>query len=666
MNVPPTATSAACPHGDQLRAFCAAALPTAQMDAVEDHVKTCTSCLHALDVFDEESDTLVQALSTLPANNDDEPALVEAQKGLLSESVRVSPGDCPTISIRHPSNVETLTEFPDCVGGYELIELIGRGASGAVFRARHKKLDRSVAVKILSSRYVKGDDQAIVRFQQEMRAVGRLDHPHIVKATDAGEDDGRHYLVMEYVDGVDVSRLLRFTGPLRVADACEIVRQAAQALQFAHGHKLVHRDVKPSNLFLTLGGKIKLLDLGLASIDDDDALSDESGVPFGTGDYMSPEQWTNFEGVDARADIYSLGCSLYKLLTGEAVFPRNDRSHGEKMEAHLRSPVPSVRALRPEVPLGLQKIITKLLAKLPEDRFQTAAEVDQHLKTYAIDARLASLSQRIGTVPKDQLYANPSSVSATQGTSPRRITRRRMLVATAACLPITAAGFFFGRRRHHPKLQTNNWRPLYPSATPKSFPTSADELQHPAAALTTATDSAVTLQTHFATMVELGKPVSGRYRLRSTIKCHSETQRVGWFFRYRPRKTKTTRVHPFQLVEIARDGHHLRELVWSQYRFFENGDGTFESDVKPWARTPVEGSSNDDHELQITLGITGFPQIAWNGQTLKQAAWEVEWEGMHASRLTRQQLASAYLGQFGVYVDRGEAAFSQMQLVYLD
>ena len=658
--------SPACPQDDQLRAFCAATLPAAQMDAVEDHLRTCDSCLTALDVFDEESDTLVQVLSTLPSNNDDEPALVRAREGLLLESVDFSPGEQPTCSLGDTSRTEELPEVPSSLGGYELIELIGRGASGAVFQARHTRLDRVVAIKILSSRYVRGDDQAVARFAQEMRAVGRLDHPHIVKATDAGEDAGRHYLVMEYIDGVDVSRLLRFTGPLRVADACEIVRQAAQALQFAHDSKLVHRDVKPSNLLFTSDGEIKLLDLGLASIDDDDALAARSEIPFGTGDYMSPEQWTNFEGVDARADIYSLGCTLYKLLTGEAVFPAERRNHNEKMESHLRSRIPSVRTLRPEVPLGLQRIITKMLAKRPEDRYQTAQEVEQHLSTYAIEARLKSLSDRIAAVPREQFFTDPPRTTVDENMQRRR-TRRQVLVAASAFTPLAIAGLLLNRRRNDVKLQTDISRPLRPTSSARSYPSSITELQNPAAELSVAADNHdVTLRTRCASAVDLGKPVSGRFQLRSTIRCHNEPQHVGLFFRYRPRKTKTSRVHPFQVIEIAHDGEQLRELCWGQYRYFENGDGTFEVDRKPWARVAIEGSTQQPHDLQITLGKTGFPQVAWNGIRFKQAAWTIDWEGMHASQLTRNQLAFAFLGGFGLFVERGDASFSQMQLAYLD
>ena len=252
MTTIPTTPSPTCPQDDQLRAFSAAMLPIDQMDAVENHLRQCVRCLHALDAFDEESDTLVQVLSTLPSNMDDEFTLVQIREQLLAAPPPLIVGSSPTTSLGEasPESRNQIFEYPDRVGDYQLLELIGRGASGAVFRARHAKLDRIVAVKILRPRNLHSDQQAIVRFEQEMRAVGRLDHPNIIKATDAGEDNGHHYLVMEYVRGVDLSRLLRFGGPLRIADACLLVKQAALGLQFAHDHKLVHRDVKPSNLFL--------------------------------------------------------------------------------------------------------------------------------------------------------------------------------------------------------------------------------------------------------------------------------------------------------------------------------------------------------------------------------------------------------------------------------
>ena len=186
----------------------------------------------------------------------------------------------------------------------------------------HTKLKRPVAIKVLPTDRLR-DPRAVARFQREVEAVGRLGHPNIVQALDANELDGRHLLVTEFVDGVDLSRLVRSGGPLPIPDACEIVRQAALGLQHAHAHDLVHRDVKPSNLMLNSAGIVKLLDLGLARLRPEmpvEADVTTSGQIMGSADYMSPAQCLDARDVDARADIYSLGCTLYFLLAGRAPF----------------------------------------------------------------------------------------------------------------------------------------------------------------------------------------------------------------------------------------------------------------------------------------------------------------------------------------------------------
>ena len=189
---------------------------------------------------------------------------------------------------------------------------------GTVYKALHTKLDRAVALKVLARGRVE-DGRAIARFEREMKAIGRLDHPQIVRADDAREIDGHPVLIMEYVEGLDLARLVNRVGRLRVAAACELARQAAVGLQYVHEHGLVHRDIKPSNLMLTPRGEVKILDLGLARLHRQRGGSDEmtgTGLTMGTADYMAPEQASDSHSVDIRADIYSLGCTLFKLLSG--------------------------------------------------------------------------------------------------------------------------------------------------------------------------------------------------------------------------------------------------------------------------------------------------------------------------------------------------------------
>ena len=219
-----------------------------------------------------------------------------------------------------------------------------------------------------------------------MKAIGRLEHPNIVRAYDAREIDGSPVLVMEYVEGMDLSRLLHCCGRIRMADSCELIRQAAIAPAYAHEHGLVHRDVKPSNLMLTPQGHVKLLDLGLARFQSAPASSDEltgAGQPMGTADYIAPEQVSDSRVVDIRADIYSLGCTLYKLLTGRAPFADSDcRGTFDKLTAHVNEPAPSIRQYDATLPDKIVDLIDRMLAKSPDDRPATPAIVAESLEPF--------------------------------------------------------------------------------------------------------------------------------------------------------------------------------------------------------------------------------------------------------------------------------------------
>ena len=272
------------------------------------------------------------------------------------------------------------------LGEYQLLEQLGSGGMGTVYKALHTKLDRHVAIKVLPKGRLQ-DEQAIARFEREMKAIGSLAHPNVVRATDAREIAGTRFLVMELLDGLDLDQVVRRCGPLRVADACEVVRQASLGLQCAHEHNLVHRDIKPSNLMLTSSGQVKILDLGLARTEFAHAPGEEltaTGQALGTIDYMAPEQVAEKAAVDVRADIYSLGCTLYKLLTGNAPFSgRGCETVFEKMQAHLKKPPPQIRSVRRDVPPDLAAIIYRMLAKSPEERYakpgQVADALPQHL-----------------------------------------------------------------------------------------------------------------------------------------------------------------------------------------------------------------------------------------------------------------------------------------------
>ena len=286
------------------------------------------------------------------------------------------------------------------LGEYQILAKLGSGGMGTVYKARHTKLEKTVALKVLAKGSLV-DPEAVARFEREMKAVGQLNHPNIVQALDAREIAGTRFLVMEYVDGLNLAKLVEACGPLPVADACELIRQAALGLDHAHQHGLVHRDIKPANLMLDSHGQLKILDLGLAMGQPGRLAGAEritvSGQTMGTVDYMAPEQAESSRTVDIRADLYSLGCTLYKLLSGHAPFsgPKYP-DEVSKLLAHARETVPPIRKVRPDVPAELAVLLDRLLAKDPSRRFATPAELVRAIAPFAAGTKLTALVARAG------------------------------------------------------------------------------------------------------------------------------------------------------------------------------------------------------------------------------------------------------------------------------
>ena len=341
------------------------------------------------------------------------------------------------------------------LGKYQILEKIGEGGMGLVFKARDQKLGRVVALKVIRSEYAK-HPQALRRFQREAKAVAPLSHPHIVTLYDADQVGQHHYLALEYVPGRDLAQILQRDGPLPLAQACEYVRQAALGLQHAHAAGLVHRDVKPGNLLLMPPGDaalaslpwglVKVSDLGLARFSAGvESQATRDGAMIGTVDYMAPEQAKDPRSADARADLYSLGCTLFHLLTGRLPFEGENLI--EKMLKHQQEPPPDLRALVPGAPAELAELLKRMMAKRPEERPSSAAEVAEVLAPFCRKVMGATLPRSLTPDPvglEPTVVFNPSPLPLAQlqptkaSESPTRSVGKKPAVDTRESTPATS------------------------------------------------------------------------------------------------------------------------------------------------------------------------------------------------------------------------------------
>ncbi|MFP6668649.1 MAG: serine/threonine-protein kinase, partial [Pirellulales bacterium] len=389
-----------CPTRDALVEFALGNLADVEIASVADHLEACADCELTVSALESQSDTLIAQLRrpAEPSPHADEAEFEMAVAAVQEIGRQPTPADRAELE-RTLSNMSQLRD-------YRLLGKLGEGGMGTVYKALHTKLDRIVALKILPEH--RSDKSSVSRFAREIAAVGKLNHPNIVRAHDAGEEDGMHYLVMELVDGIDLHRLVKKNGPLPIADACEIARQTALGLQHAHEHGLVHRDIKPSNLILASSPSavrhatsaiVKILDLGLA-LRLTDAWRDENltdtGQVMGTLDYMAPEQADDSHNVDIRADIYALGCTLFKLLSGRPPFGGDaHQTPVKKIMAHANDAPPSIRDFRSDVPQQLADLVRRLLAKDPADRPNSPADVARALQAFAASNNLERLAAQV-------------------------------------------------------------------------------------------------------------------------------------------------------------------------------------------------------------------------------------------------------------------------------
>ncbi|MEO2033310.1 MAG: serine/threonine-protein kinase, partial [Planctomycetaceae bacterium] len=304
------------------------------------------------------------------------------------------------------------------LGKYKLLDHIGQGGMGSVLKAEHAAMGRVVAIKVMAEKLVQNTG-ALARFRREIQAAAALNHPNIVTVYDADEANGMHFLVMEYVDGEDLGVVVRRQGRLPLGEVCEYMRQAAAGLQHAHERGMVHRDIKPSNFLLMQRDDgtrvVKILDMGLARFtrvkSDSDGMT-QTGQIMGTPNYISPEQARSTRSADIRSDIYSLGCSLFRLLIGRVPFEGENAM--EKLMARSLSDAPRMSQLLTGIPPELDAVVAKMLARDPNARYQTPAEVASALTPFAKltgDETLLELSASGGRQPP-VIVAEPAQESA--------------------------------------------------------------------------------------------------------------------------------------------------------------------------------------------------------------------------------------------------------------
>ena len=364
------------------------------------------------------------APGTLPANlREICPVCTLADHGTLIPTPAAGPDTCIPGVLPHG-----LT-FGEAVAGFEILEEINRGGMGVIYKARQLGLNRIVALKVISPERL-GHAETLHRFQREVQAAALLSHPNIVTVYHTDLQGPRPYLAMEYVAGIDLHRLVKQAGPLPIADACAYTLQAAHGLQHAFEQGLVHRDIKPANLIVTpspldsVAGaaprtpRVKILDLGLARVTDSDSGIEANNLTrvgefLGTPDYIAPEQAEDARKADTRSDLYSLGGTLYFLLTGQAPFP--GATLMQRLRRQLTEPPPSPAARRPEVSAELDAVVRLLMAADPADRFQTPAELAEVLEAIQRGAPLAASGRIAATAPvapSARLAADTPSASA--------------------------------------------------------------------------------------------------------------------------------------------------------------------------------------------------------------------------------------------------------------
>ena len=419
-----------CPPKSKLKSLSHGILSEEESGELLRHLDQCDSCQHEIQLVETSDDTLINQIKI---SADAATGVFENEAECKIAGVKA----LAALGADFDASTRTGLELPKQIGDYEIVRPLGRGGMGQVYLGRHTKLGRLVAIKCIAT-HRQFDETAQQRFSAEMKFIGSLSHPNIVQALDAREAEGTAVLVTEFIDGLNVNQIIKGKPGMSVGDACEIASEVCEALEYVDSKGMIHRDVKPSNIMVDKKGQVKLLDLGLARLQSSDGGHEltATGQALGTADYIAPEQ-INGKEVDRRADIYSLGCTLYKLLTGHAPFD-SDRYPTvlAKMNAHVDDqPTPAAGDVK--VPGKLQKLLSQMLHKSPDKRPQNYDEIKNVLNSFAAKS---DLKQLVATALETKNTPQQKTVRAARKTNGTTNRRWRRLLGIAGVL----AGILFG------------------------------------------------------------------------------------------------------------------------------------------------------------------------------------------------------------------------------